>query len=140
MQEGVYLRQHGVDPYTGDRLHESPLFMWCYENMLEHIPQYVDIIFMLVDLLVAHVLFLVTRRHMLNIYKEQKENVDTLGAGLKKWLFKGRDFALPPYFTAVAYLFNPLTLINCVGLATSTFCNLFIALALLTVMDGKIFF
>lgn len=133
----MYLRQHGVvDPYSGDRLHESPLFISFYENMLKYIPNYIDIIFVFVDLLVAHILFLVTQKHMEKVYKEQKTNLDTVGDDLKNWLFKGCDFALPPYFTAVAYLFNPLIVINCVGLATTTFSNLFLAFALLSVMYG----
>lgn len=92
---------------------------------------------MLVDLLIAHILFLVAKKHMERVYKEQRTHENTVGDDLKKWLFEGSDFALPPYFTAVAYLFNPLTVINCVGLATTTFCNLFLAFALLAVMYGK---
>lgn len=137
VQEGVHLRLHGVDPYTGDRLHESPLFMYFYESMLQYFPQYVKIVFILIDLLIAHVLFLVTKKHMERVYKEQKANAHTVGDDLKSWLFEGSDFALPPYFTAVAYLFNPLTVINCVGLTTTTFSNLFLGLALLSVVHGK---
>lgn len=128
---------HGVDPYTGDRLHESPIFMWFYENLLKHFPQHVNTFFVFVDLLIAHVLFMVTRKYMGRIYKEQKTHVNTVGDDLKKWLYEGIDFALPPYFTAVAYLFNPLIVINCVGLTTTTFSNLFLAFALLAVVHGK---
>lgn len=110
--------------------------MWFYENMLKYMPQYVHFIFIFVDLLIAHILFLVTKKHMERVYKEQKLNANTIGDDLKNWLLEGSDFALPPYFTAVAYLFNPLTIINCVGLSTTTFCNLFLALTLLAVVKG----
>lgn len=137
--EGVYLRWHGVDPYTGDRLHESPLFMWLYEAMLKSIPQYVKFVFVFVDVLTAHVLYLVTKKYMERVYKEQKMNVNNVDDDAKTWLLEGRDFVLPPYFTAAAYLFNPLTILNCVGLATTIFCNFFLALALLAVVNGKLF-
>lgn len=134
--EGVHLRWHGVDPYTGDRLHETPLFMWFYEIILKHIPNCINIIFIMVNMLTAHVLFLVTKKHMERVYKEQKINVNNVDDA-KNWLFEGRDFVLPPYFTAAAYLFNPLTILNCVGLATTIFCNFFLAVALLAVVHGK---
>lgn len=131
------MRWHGVNPYMGDRLHEAPIFMWFYEHMLEYMSHYINAVFILVDMLTAHILFLVTKKHMARVYKEQKMNVNNVGTDAKKWLFVGHDFILPPYFTAAAYLFNPFTILNCVGLATTIFCNFFLALALLAVVYSK---
>lgn len=131
------MRWNGVDPYTGDRLHEAPVFMWFYEYMLTHFPHYINFIFVLADMVTAHVLFLLTKKHMERVYKEQKMNANNVGDDAKSWLLEGRDFILPPYFTAAAYLFNPLTILNCVGLATTTFSNLFLAVSLLAVVHGK---
>lgn len=110
-----------------------------YSIVLEHIPQYVNLIFTLIDLLTAHVLFLITKKHMVRVYKEQVLNAGNMAEDSKKWLLKGRDFSLPPYFTAAAYLFNPLTILSCVGMATTTFGNFFLALALLAILKGEVF-
>jgi phosphatidylinositol glycan class U len=55
--EGAYLYSEGINPYVGDSFHETPLGLTVFNKMITHIPQWIGIIFIVCDLVTAHVLY-----------------------------------------------------------------------------------
>jgi phosphatidylinositol glycan class U len=55
--EGAYLYREGINPYMGDNFHETPLGLTVFNKMITHMPQWIGIIFIVCDLVTAHVLY-----------------------------------------------------------------------------------
>jgi phosphatidylinositol glycan class U len=55
--EGAYLYREGINPYVGDNFHETPLGLAVFNKMISHMPQWIGIIFIVCDLVTAHVLY-----------------------------------------------------------------------------------
>lgn len=55
--EGAYLYNEGINPYVGDNFHETPLGLIVFDKMINHIPQWIGIIFVVCDIVTAHVLY-----------------------------------------------------------------------------------
>lgn len=54
MTEGVYLHNLGIDPYTGDLFHETPIGLVTFNFIQKHLSQWgLYILFISVDLLTA---------------------------------------------------------------------------------------
>lgn len=135
MREALYLKENNIDPYLGDRFHESPLFLCLYGLLLEILPG--GLIFVMLDVFTAHVLYHVARKQMERVYKEQEVNKDKVGRDVIRKFLRGRDFAQAPAYVLSLYLFNPFTVASCVGMATGGFSNFFVAMVLLFLAEGK---
>lgn len=55
--EGATLYQEGTNPYIGDMFHEMPLGLFIFNWMIQNIPHWLNLIFIICDLLTAHLLF-----------------------------------------------------------------------------------
>lgn len=136
--EGLTLRKHGIDPYSGDRLHEAPFFLNVYELLVEYTQGNLKYVFIIIDILTAHFLFLLTKEYMCRLYENQEKNKSSYAKDVQTLLLRGNDFILPPYYVAAAYLFNPFTIFNCVGMTTTVYCNFCLAVFLNGLVYSKI--
>lgn len=137
--EGLTLKKHGIDPYSGDRLHEAPLFLEVYKWLTEFTQGNLKYLFVIVDILTAHLLFSLTKQYMRQLFEHQERNKGSYAKDIKTLLLKGQDFVLPPYYVAAAYLFNPFTIFNCVGMTTTVFCNFCLAAFLYGLVSGRLY-
>ncbi|KAJ9597871.1 hypothetical protein L9F63_011272 [Diploptera punctata] len=135
--EGVYLYNEGIDPYSGDDFHETPLGLFIFEKMIHHIPQCIGVIFILCDLLTAHILYQTAKAFMNELYSRQTKEKSKYAKDAGSLLLKKPDLALPPVYVASAYLFNPYIIFSCVGQTTTVFANFCLALTYLSMIKGK---
>lgn len=133
----MYREEIGVNPYSSDLLHETPLHLYCYKLILKNFPNYVDVIFLIGDLLTAHFLFLFASQYMFHLYKDQMTNRQNYAVSPTNLLIKGKAFAIPPLAVAMIYLFNPYSIINCVGYSTTVFVNLMLSIFFASLCFGK---
>lgn len=128
IEEGLYLKQNNINPYSGDGLHESPLIILAYEKTIAFLGENFPFVFIFADLLTAYVLYSVCALYMFKLYAEQEKNKQNYAKDAESLLLKAQDFVLPPYYVLAAYLYNPFTIFNCVGQTTTVFGNFFLSL------------
>ncbi|KAK1128026.1 hypothetical protein K0M31_003518 [Melipona bicolor] len=136
--EGVYLYNCGIDPYTGDLFHETPIGLYVFNFIQQHLSQWILFcLFVFTDLLTAVFLGLTAKQYATELVSKQKveeklcnENKET------------RNDASIVYtsmmYVSAGYLFNPYIILNCVGHTTTVFTNLLYSIALVS-MTRSIF-
>lgn len=60
-------------------------------------------------------------------YENQQENIQKIAKGTTELHIKSEDISDVPYFVAIAYLFNPYSVLNCVAQTTTVWSNLLLA-------------
>ncbi|KAJ7025404.1 GPI transamidase subunit PIG-U [Mycena alexandri] len=112
LQEGIYLFQNGIDPYSGGVFRHSPLFLSLFTTVLPRSRVISSIIWTLSDALGAWAL--------VQIWRTRQRVAQTSRDGL----------------IAAAYLLNPYIFLSTLALSTSTFENTFALLALMFAAKG----
>jgi phosphatidylinositol glycan class U len=135
--EGAYLYNEGINPYVGDNFHETPLGLIVFDKMINHIPQWIGIIFIVCDIVTAHVLYHTARTFMSEMFSRQTREKDKYAKDTEALLLKQSDLVLPPVYVASAYLFNPYIIFSCVGQTTTVFANLCLAFTFLLMIKGQ---
>lgn len=110
LQEGLFLYQHGLSPYDGGVFHQAPLLLVVFEILPP------TLVFVALDILNAASLHSIA---------------DSLR--IKTSRLKKLDGSL----IAAAYLFNPFTILSCLGRSTSIFTNAAIIQAVLNAQSGS---
>lgn len=128
LQEGVFLLQQGIDPYKGDLVHETPLLLKALSGILINYAQFLPLLYIILDLCTATLLYSMSR-----CFVERKMEEKRLG-----WLkdyhkdsaelqYSDKDTYDISKMVLVAYLFNPLTVMSCIGLTSTVLSNLLLA-------------
>jgi len=110
LQEGLFLYQRGISPYDGGVYHQAPLLL----VITEFVPA--QLLFTALDLFNAAALYSIADR--LKIPSPR---------------FKQLDGTL----IAAAYLFNPFTILSCLGRSTNIFTNTAIVQAVFNALTGN---
>lgn len=106
---------------------------------MTYLSNYIDLAFIICDLLAAHFLFLFSKRYMFGLYIDQIKNGHKYAASPSNLLIQGKDYIIPPLAVAMIYLFNPYSIINCVGYSTTVFVNLLLAIFFASLSYGEFF-
>lgn len=139
MTEGVALYRYGISPYAGDIFHETPLALYVCDFLINRIPEFIGIIYVIVDILTGITLYLTAKAYMIELEKTQKIAKKTYAQGVDNLLLHKNDYEMCPKYVLAAYLFNPYTILSCVGFTTTTFGNLCYALLFYTMVKGHRF-
>ncbi|KIW26532.1 uncharacterized protein PV07_09619 [Cladophialophora immunda] len=110
LQEGLFLYQHGLSPYDGGVFHQAPLLLVIFEMLPP------TLVFVGLDVLNAASLQVIA----------DKLRIPT-----------SRFHQLDGSLIAAAYLFNPFTILSCLGRSTSIFTNAAIIQAVLNAQSGN---
>ncbi|OAP55177.1 hypothetical protein AYL99_10877 [Fonsecaea erecta] len=110
LQEGLFLYQHGLSPYDGGVFHQAPLLLVIFEILPP------TLVFVGLDVLNAASLQIIA---------------DELRIPTSR--FQPLDGSL----IAASYLFNPFTILSCLGRSTSIFTNAAIIQAVLNGQSGN---
>ncbi|KAH0842632.1 Phosphatidylinositol glycan anchor biosynthesis class U protein [Fonsecaea pedrosoi] len=110
LQEGLFLYQHGLSPYDGGVFHQAPLLLVIFEILPPML------VFVGLDVLNAASLHVIA---------------DDLRIPTSR--FHQLDGSL----IAAAYLFNPFTILSCLGRSTSIFTNAAIIQAVFNAQSGN---
>lgn len=112
LQEGLFLYQRGVSPYDGGVYHQAPLLLAIFELLPA------SLIYTALDLLNGYSLGLIAERIKVTSPRFQKLNTSTITA---------------------AYLFNPFTILSCLGRSTTIFTSAAMIQAVASAMTGNAF-
>ncbi|EXJ96166.1 phosphatidylinositol glycan, class U [Capronia coronata CBS 617.96] len=110
LQEGLFLYQHGLSPYDGGVYHQAPLLLVIFEILPS------ALVFVALDILNAVSLHTIAN------------NLDIPSRRFRK---------LDGTLIAAAYLFNPFTILSCLGKSTSIFTNTAIIQAVFNAQSGN---
>lgn len=110
LQEGLFLYSRGASPYDGGVFHQAPLLLAIFDI----IPA--PLIYTGLDVLNAISLYLIAQRLTIPSPRFRKLN---------------------PSYIAAAYIFNPFTLLSCLGRTTNIFANTAIVQATLCAVSGN---
>ncbi|ESK93854.1 cell division cycle protein 91 [Moniliophthora roreri MCA 2997] len=110
LQEGIYLFQHNVDPYSGGVFRHSPLYLSLFSTIIPSSPTLALVLWTLCDVVGAYAL--------VQIYRARQ---GLSGSGSSR-----RDALV-----GASYLFNPYLFLPSLALSTSSFEN---ALAMVVLM------
>jgi len=127
VQEGIFLLQNGIDPYLGDLVHESPLILSALSGLFKNYPQFLAMFYIILDVLTAALLYAMSHRFVQQKQDQQKVERKEYAKDTAELQFNGLDKLDIPELVIVAYLFNPLTVMNCIGMTSTVLSNLFLA-------------
>ncbi|XP_021895332.1 phosphatidylinositol glycan anchor biosynthesis class U protein-like isoform X1 [Carica papaya] len=128
LAEGYWLKQSSISPYAGSMYHGSPLLLSVLGPLtvkrIEGQPSHLlcSLVFVIADIFSAMLL----RAIGLNLQKAHSQGLKLLG------LLKPSNTSeiLPPGdIAALVYLWNPFTVVSCVGMSTSPVENLVVILS-----------
>lgn len=136
--EGVYLYNCGIDPYTGDLFHETPIGLYIFNFIQQHLSQWVLFcLFVSIDLLTAVFLGLTAKQYTTELVSKQKKEEKLCNENKEIHNDVSVVYTAMMYVSA-GYLFNPYIILNCVGHTTTVFTNLLYSIALVS-MTRSIF-
>lgn len=136
--EGVYLYDHKINPYDGDSFHESPIMLLVFHFFLRNVPYLLPLIFTLLDLITAHLLYRTAKGFVRVIMscQEKLASSSELAEESKDMLLKETQLEETSEYVLSVYLFNPYSVLNCVGMTTTVVQNLLLAAALCGAANG----
>lgn len=67
--EGVTLYKDGINPYTGDMFHETPVGLAFYSQLIAYASPYLPAVFIILDLLTCHLLYLTALEYMKHLVR-----------------------------------------------------------------------
>ncbi|XP_054164419.1 phosphatidylinositol glycan anchor biosynthesis class U protein-like [Oppia nitens] len=132
--EGVTLDLMSLSPYSGHTFHESPIFLHLYKYLITNVNQFIDKVFVLVDIITALILSLVCYKQLSYsvILEEQRMTKTVKKEDVKRLAIDKNQITDLSIRVAVIYLLSPYSLLSCVGQSTSVFTNFLMASTLLT--------
>ncbi|XP_064539061.1 phosphatidylinositol glycan anchor biosynthesis class U protein [Drosophila montana] len=139
MQEGVFLLQQGVDPYRGDLVHETPLLLKALSGILIHYAQWLPLLYILLDLCTAALLYLMSRTFVGQKLQQQRLERKDYAKDTEELQYSVNDKYVISELVLVAYLFNPLTILSCIGLTSTVLSNLLLAMFLYGMIKRQLF-
>ncbi|XP_022117457.2 phosphatidylinositol glycan anchor biosynthesis class U protein [Pieris rapae] len=128
--EGIYLFEHNIDPYDGDSFHESPLLLISFYSLLKYAPYLVPGVFILIDILTAYFLYKTAKRFIRILKSNQENNKEVISDESKAMILTNFQLEEVPEYVLSVYLFNPYSVLNCVGMTTTVVQNLLLAISL----------
>lgn len=136
VQEGIFLLQNGIDPYQGDLVHETPLILSALSGLFQKYPHFLPAFYIVLDICTAALLYVMSRRFVRQKQEQQAAERKYYAKDTKELQFSALDKLDIPELVIVAYLFNPLTVMNCIGMTSTVISNLFLASFLYCLVKG----
>ncbi|XP_014214639.1 phosphatidylinositol glycan anchor biosynthesis class U protein [Copidosoma floridanum] len=141
--EGVYLRSIGVDPYSGDLFHETPLSLVIFDFVQKNFPMYrLWLLFVMFDVMTAFILG-ITAAYYIRESVDRDKSEKALRDKTKSDQDDNFSSITAPntssiFYVTAAYLFNPYIVLNCVGLTTTVFTNFLLSVTLLAMIKRSV--
>lgn len=134
--EGVYLYDHKINPYEGDSFHESPIMLVTFHFLLTNVPFLLPLLFTLLDLLTAYLLYRTSKAFVRILKTSQEKQLDDIAEDSKELLLNDYQLDEASDYVLSVYLFNPYSILNCVGMTTTVIQNVLVATSLWGASNG----
>ncbi|XP_068699893.1 phosphatidylinositol glycan anchor biosynthesis class U protein-like [Montipora foliosa] len=138
VQEGLYLVENGVSPYSGDVVHESPLVLAVFLGLQQVSELLFPLLFVVGDLLIGWLLYKLAVLHCNMLQEEQTKHLKHYATTAETVLIKEESLNDVPLLVSSIYLLNPYTIGSCVAHSTLVFTNLSVTIALFYAMKGSV--
>ncbi|QSL66959.1 hypothetical protein MERGE_001346 [Pneumocystis wakefieldiae] len=117
LKEGLFLYEHGISPYSGGLFHQAPLLLVLFSivKLISNSQTLVSLLYTLTDIFSAWSLL---------------DLSDSMSSKKSSDLWK-------KYIPVSLFLFNPYSIISCLGMSTAIFTNCFILTSLSYVQRRK---
>ncbi|XP_022647943.1 phosphatidylinositol glycan anchor biosynthesis class U protein-like [Varroa jacobsoni] len=133
--EGYFLEKHGINPYSGDILHEPYLSLRFYSLLLTFLRSNGLVhLFIVVDLLTGLILYAASKK-CVQILLHQDRSLSKAQSSRKLVLTIATARQIPTLVLTV-YCLSPFNILSCVSQNTSIFDNLLHTLSLLAMVYG----
>ncbi|EME49171.1 hypothetical protein DOTSEDRAFT_40413 [Dothistroma septosporum NZE10] len=120
LQEGLFLYERGLDPYDGGIFHQAPLLLPLFSLM----PSPSTTLGRIISILLYTGLDIISADCIFDIAKSGANAVSSV------YLSPRADRSWKPTSVVAVYLFNPFTVLACLGRPTSSFTTVFTLLSL----------
>lgn len=127
IKEGVHLYNNGIDPYSGDIVHEHPFILLIFTWILTNIPKIIPFLYISFDLLTGLLLHKMTKEFIKQKISTQEQEKLNYAEDTIDIQYHDSDLENIPDNVLRMYLFNPLSLANCIGLTSTVFTNCLLA-------------
>ncbi|XP_050294955.1 phosphatidylinositol glycan anchor biosynthesis class U protein [Anthonomus grandis grandis] len=134
--EGIFLFSKGVNPYEGDLLHETPLAIHIYKYILENVFRNVHLMFIAYDLGTGLLLYFSALKYVKDLVDEHR-NKDKFSKDMWEHLPNEDFMRRLPVYVLMAFLFNPYSILGCVGHSTVGIHNFFLSLFIFGMVYGS---
>lgn len=138
MQEGVFLLQQGIDPYRGDLVHETPLLLKALSAILINYAEFLPLLYIILDLCTATLLYSMSRNFVESKVLQMRIESKDYDKDTTELQYNDKDVHDISKMVLVAYLFNPLTVMSCIGLTSTVLSNLLLATYLYALIRRKL--
>ncbi|XP_057775730.1 LOW QUALITY PROTEIN: uncharacterized protein LOC130994677 [Salvia miltiorrhiza] len=137
LAEGYWLKQLSMSPYSGSMYHGSPLLLSILGPLSVKTigGQSSDLLCSLVSVVADFISAILIRATGRNLVRSHLRNWKSLG--LDK-LFKGNEVVPSGDVAALVYLWNPFTIVSCIGFNTSPIENMFVVMSLYGASAGLV--
>lgn len=129
--EGAYLYANGTNPYDGDLYHQNPLVLASVWYLFQQAANIISMTFIQLEVGTILMLKVAAAVFIKELYNKQRERSQSFAKGTKELQISIDDLENVPYYVALAYMFNPYSILNCVGQTTTVLSNFLLALFLL---------
>ncbi|XP_062547583.1 phosphatidylinositol glycan anchor biosynthesis class U protein [Armigeres subalbatus] len=129
--EGAFLYAKGINPYDGDLYHQNPFVLVSVWFVREKLSAFVSALFILLEVGTIVMLKSTAGIFLRKLYDLQRARIAGFAKGTKELQISPDDVRSIPYYVALAYMFNPYSILNCVGQTTTVLSNFLLALFLL---------
>ncbi|XP_058818659.1 phosphatidylinositol glycan anchor biosynthesis class U protein [Topomyia yanbarensis] len=129
--EGAHLYANGINPYEGDLYHQNPFILVSVWYFLQKASTFIGVVFIQLEVGTMFMLKMATTVFITELYRKQKTKQNTDAKGTAELQILEKDLESIPFYVALAYMFNPYTILNCVGQTTTVMSNFLLALFLL---------
>lgn len=107
--------------------HENPLILVTTNFLIKHCSAVIPFLFVVIDLLAAGFIYGMAKIVARELLSRQKREMANYAKGTEELQLKPEDLGQIPLYCTVAYLFNPYTILNCVGQTTTVWSNFLLA-------------
>ncbi len=121
-----------MDPYDGDIYHENPLILFVTNYIINNFNDFIPLLFILVDLLTSILIYCSTKNFTRKNYEKERQETSEFAANTEEIQMQESDLTEIPFNCALAYIFLPYSILNCVGKTSTVFSNFFLAGTLYT--------
>ncbi|KAG0039493.1 hypothetical protein BGZ82_008004 [Podila clonocystis] len=126
LSEGVFLFRNGVPPYDGGVFHQAPLLLGLFYPIISS-PLLVKLLYTLSDLAIGYMLLQITVLKDSATVKERK---------IREYGNRIEAPGMTGLTVATLYLFNPYTIVSCIGRSTILFSNMAVVAGIWMGMKG----